>query len=171
MFKISQAAETQQREFSSMPDGFYRVFISDLEFKETKAGNGKYFAVTQCIVEPEIFNKRKLWSNFNFQNVNAQAVQIGQAQMADLMFAIGVEGIENEEDAKQKFIGNECIVEVTTRKARGNYPEQQEIAAHFSLAGEHRNSKRTINVSEKTAWWASDFQPTQSNSSDEGIPF
>jgi hypothetical protein len=171
MFKRDQSQQTEQREFALLPDGIYRIFVSEIVYKDTKAGTGKYFAVTQCVVEPDRLNKRKFWSNFNFENPNPQAVQIGQAQLSDFLFAIDVDDFNSAPDLAEKSNGKECLIELVTKKAQGNYPERQEVSTHWNLEGKHRNSKRNIDLKAKTAWWGSDLQMPTSKSNDEEIPF
>jgi hypothetical protein len=75
--------------FDVIPDGEYTALIEESEKKPTKAGTGTYLQFTFQIIEGQ-FKSRKLWARLNFTNPNAQAQQIGRAELSSLCRAVGV---------------------------------------------------------------------------------
>ena len=75
--------------FEPLPDGNYKAVISASEEKETKAGNGKYLAMTFDIIEGD-HKGRKVWTNLNIDNPNQDAVRIAYEQLSAICHAVGV---------------------------------------------------------------------------------
>lgn len=69
-----------------LPDGEYDVVINDADYRQTKNGNGYYVSVEFQVIDGEHAG-RKLWSNYNLVNPNAQAQEIGEQQFAKLCLA------------------------------------------------------------------------------------
>jgi len=86
-FKFSKEDVDEQQGFELLPAAKYIAVITDSEWKETKDGNGHYLALTFEIIGPE-FAGRKVFENFNLDNVNDQASKIAARQFRDLCDAI-----------------------------------------------------------------------------------
>jgi len=89
----------------TIPKGEYELYATESELKQTKAGTGSYISVTFEVVGPT--NKgRKLWFNFNVQNPNSKAEDIGRAQLATWARACGLPNAQDTEELHFKpFIG------------------------------------------------------------------
>jgi hypothetical protein len=83
------------KSFDVLPPGEYKVILTDICEKTTKAGNGKYLAAAMQIVEGEHAD-RMIWSNFNVENPNPKASEIGRRELADLCRAVGVPAPKSE---------------------------------------------------------------------------
>ena len=74
--------------FDAVPVGDYTVAITESAIKDTKAGTGKYIAMTLEILDGQ-YKGRKVWSNLNIQNPNPKAQQIGLGQLSEICRACG----------------------------------------------------------------------------------
>lgn len=84
-------------DFEVIPAGDYKAIITESDLKPTNAGTGDYFKFTFQIVEGQ-YDGRLVWHNCTRQNPNAQAVQIGQKQLAQIMEATGKPTATRTED-------------------------------------------------------------------------
>lgn len=75
--------------FEALPAGTYTVKITGGEWKDTKAGTGKYLQVEMTVAEGE-HSGRKIYDRLNLDNPSQQAVQIAKGQFASLREAVGV---------------------------------------------------------------------------------
>lgn len=83
-----------------IPAGLYQVIITESGGKPdnpntcddglvaSKSGKGRYLPMTFEIIEGD-FKGRQLFKNFNLENVNETAVRIAQAEIKELLQAIG----------------------------------------------------------------------------------
>lgn len=76
-------------DFEPMPIGDYMAVIGGSEFKDTKAGDGSYLALTIEIVQ-ESHKGRLVWDNLNLQNKNEKAVAIANSTLSAICNAIGI---------------------------------------------------------------------------------
>lgn len=76
-------------DFETLPKGDYLAIMIDSEWKDTKAGSGKYLQLTWEIVDGE-FKGRRLWDRLNLQNQNDTAVKIAQGTLSAICRAVGV---------------------------------------------------------------------------------
>lgn len=95
-----------------LPEGEYPVSIIDSDYKTTKSGNGHYVAI-QFEVDDGEHQGRYLWSNYNIDNPNPQAQEIGEQQFAKLCLAtLGKPSCGDTDD----LIGKRCVVGVGFEK-------------------------------------------------------
>ena len=102
MADIGQYIETEDYEdyasggdFSPLPAGIYEAIITDTEMRETKAGDGKYLALTYEIVGDE-YKGRLIWDNLNLVNPSEKAVAIGKRKLIQLSQALGLGVVPRE---------------------------------------------------------------------------
>jgi hypothetical protein len=82
-------------DFEAIPNGRYQAIITKIELRETKkkrdglAQKGELFNVTFAILSDKYAN-RQVFGNYNMQNDNLQAEQIGRGEFARLTVAAGV---------------------------------------------------------------------------------
>jgi hypothetical protein len=92
---------TQQRDFSNLPNGDYKFEISTSEIKEKNEGTRDHsinLNVTIDVIEPEDLKGRKIFSNYNLQHPNSQVQEIGQRQFACLLRALGMQDAPDDSD-------------------------------------------------------------------------
>ncbi|MDF2809531.1 MAG: hypothetical protein K0S56_562 [Microvirga sp.] len=90
--------DTEQRDFTPLPDGDYRLEITESDVAPTSKGTGTVLKATVSVIEPEEFRGRLVWANYNVENANATAQQIGQRELASLCRAIGIPSIQDSEE-------------------------------------------------------------------------
>jgi len=92
---------TQQTDYSNLPNGDYQLEVSASTIKEKGEGTGDRsinLNVTIDVLAPEQFKGRKLFSNYNLQHPNAQVQEIGQRQFACLLRAMGMNEAPEDSD-------------------------------------------------------------------------
>lgn len=97
-FDATQHDTEQRADYDELPNGIYKLEIESSEVKPTSSGNGTILKVTNVVIEPDDFKGRKLFNNYNLENANAQAQEIGQRQFASLCRAIGLDGVEDSDE-------------------------------------------------------------------------
>lgn len=88
--------DTEQRDYSDLPDGVYRLEVTASEVK--KGDNKAGLNLTMDVIEPEDFKGRKLFNYINIEHPTVQAQEIGQKELASLCRAIGVSEIDDTEE-------------------------------------------------------------------------
>lgn len=74
--------------FGLVPDGTYRVVMSEATMKSTKDGSGEYVNAKLTILNGEYAN-RVIWTMFNVKNNSAKATEIGLQQLKHFMKCSG----------------------------------------------------------------------------------
>jgi len=80
--------EEPTNSFEPIPNGQYKAMVENSEMKTTKAGTGKFLAVTFKILEGE-FEGRLVFENMNLVNPNPKCVEIGKQALLGLQAATG----------------------------------------------------------------------------------
>lgn len=137
MFNAEQV-EQSRPQFQTIPAGFYRVCVSEIDLKVPKSGNGNFFEFVLTIVQPQELERSKLWLRTTFNSSNSTAVTIGRSQLADFLFTMQVKDFASVDDLKDKIHGKDLIVESIVEVAADG-TEYSRIVASFSLGGKHRN--------------------------------
>lgn len=121
--------DTEQKDFSDVPNGDYELEIEASEVKPTKAGTGTLLSTTMSIIAPEEFKGRKLFESYNLENPNPQAQEIGQRQFAALCRAIGVQQVEDSDELHFKSFT--AKIGMGKASADGKYPARNEIKRYY----------------------------------------
>lgn len=95
-FDVNAAEYDEDSSFDLVPAGWYQMFISKAELRPTKSG-GSMISVTYDITGPS-HQGRKIFGNFNWENANPVAQEIGRKQFAQQVRALGLPGIKQLED-------------------------------------------------------------------------
>lgn len=82
-FDLSNVKESS---FDTLPEGKYVANVTNAEMKETKDGTGQYIRIELTVAQGEA-KGRKLFTNFNVKNKNAQAVEIGLQHLKSMLVA------------------------------------------------------------------------------------
>lgn len=123
------AHDTEQRDYEELPNGIYKLEIEASDVAETSTGSGTILKTTMVVVEPEQYAGRKLFNNYNLENKNAQAQEIGQKQFASLCRAIGVSEVEDSEDLH--FHSFTAKIGLGKPSKDGQYPARAEIKRYY----------------------------------------
>jgi hypothetical protein len=121
--------DTTQSDYSELPNGIYRLEIEASDVVPTSTGSGTILKTTLVVIEPEDYKGRKLFNNYNLENKNPVAQEIGQKQFASLCRAIGESTVEDSEDLHFKaFVAK---IGLGKASADGKYPARAEIKSYF----------------------------------------
>lgn len=100
-----------ESDFTPLNPGRYRLLVQDLDIKTTKKGDGRYVAV----VFTEQVTGKKVWMNFNIENPNAKAQQIGRGQLKSFLAALGhSNALESENDLYKITANKSCHADLVT---------------------------------------------------------
>lgn len=80
--------------FDAIPQGKYKVVISESEEKPTKKGDGSYVQFTFTVIDGE-YENRKLLARLNLNNPSDQAVGIARRDLSAICHAVGVKQIKD----------------------------------------------------------------------------
>ncbi|MBY5553760.1 DUF669 domain-containing protein [Rhizobium leguminosarum] len=126
--------DTTQREYAGeLPNGIFRLEIESSEVKPTSTGSGTFLATTVSVVEPEEFKGRKIFNNnYNLENANPKAQEIGQKQFASLCRAIGIQSVEDSEELHfHAFVAKVGRGKPSVGKDGKSYPGRAEIKRYY----------------------------------------
>ena len=122
--------EVVDDDFSPLPPGNYPVIVESSEFKETRAGNGKFLLLQLMVIDGKGKN-RKLFDRLNLENPNPQAVEIAKKQLASLCRAMGKQKIADSSELHD----NPVVARVEIQK--GYIDEQVRAAQDFASKNPH----------------------------------
>ena len=128
-FSIDSLPQSTGGDFSPIPAGWYACRIVKADLTDNKSGTGQYIKLRLDVLGPT-HQGRVLWANLNIRNASAKSEEIGRAQMADIMRAIGLSKVSDTD----QFIGGEveCKVEV---KQDEQYGAGNEIKGYKAKTG------------------------------------
>lgn len=127
--------DTEQRDFTNLPDGVYRLEVTKSEVKPTNKGDGTYLNLVYSVIEPEEYKGRLIFGNIMLEHPNASTQDIGQKALASLCRAVGLQEIEDS-DALH-FIGFTAKVGLSKPSKEKNadgsplYPPKNEIKRYY----------------------------------------
>ena len=113
--------------YDAIPPGWYPAVITESEMRDTRAGTGRYLALTLELVDCA-YAGRRVWTNLNLHNPNEKAVEIAYRDLASICRAIGIMQPRDSEDLHFKKL------EVKLAIQRDN-PERNEAKGYRSLEG------------------------------------
>jgi len=121
--------DTTQSDYSELPNGTYKMEIEAADVVPTSTGSGTILKTTLKVLEPAEYADRKLFNNYNIENQNPQAQEIGQRQFASLCRALEMSSVEDTDDLLFKSF----TVRVALGKPSkdGQYPARAEIKKYF----------------------------------------
>lgn len=135
--------DTTQREYAGeLPNGIFKLEIEASEVKPTSTGSGTFLATTVSVVEPEEFKGRKIFNNnYNLENSNPKAEEIGKKQFASLCRAIGIDSVEDSEELHfRAFVAKVGRGKPSVGKDGKNYPGRAEIKRYYFATDDQGNS-------------------------------
>lgn len=113
--------------YDAVPPGWYTAIITESEWKETRAGTGRYLSLTIEIAEGPHAN-RKLWANLNLDNPNEKAVEIANRDLSAICRAVGVLRPKNSEELHFKKLE----IKVAIQK---DNPDRNEVKGYRAVGG------------------------------------
>jgi hypothetical protein len=124
MFDLSKYSS--QKPSNTIPDGKYICNVTDAGMKDTKSG-GMMIVATFTVRDGE-HKGRKVFHNFNVENSNAKAVEIGMGQIKSLLENAGKNADKLE--SAQALCGLTVGVKTKTNKSE-QYGDKTEVSYFF----------------------------------------
>ena len=128
-FDVNASEYDEDNSFDLVPAGWYQMFISKAELRPTKSG-GSMISVTYDITGPT-HQGRKVFGNFNWENANPVAQEIGRKQFAQQIRALGLPGIQSLDD----LINLPFDGKVGIQKSKDPQYEDSNRVTAFAVAG------------------------------------
>jgi hypothetical protein len=123
-FNPTEHSTEQRGEYENLPDGIYILEVTSSDVKSET--NKTVLKVTYDVVEPEQYNGRKIFGNFNLMNPSTQAQEIGLSQFASLCRALEItKEVEDSEDLHFKAFT--AKVGLGKPSKDGQYPARNEV--------------------------------------------
>ena len=122
MFDSSSIQVEANDSFEPLPEGDYQVIVDHSEFRDTKAGTGKYLHLELTVVDGP-GKGRKIFDNLNLENPNAATVEIAQRQLAGLVQACGKVKITDSSELHNKPV----IANLKVRPASNGYDASNDV--------------------------------------------
>ena len=108
--------------FEPIPAGYYSAHMTNSDKREAKTGGGWYLWFEFEIREGKYAN-RKVWTNLNLGNNNADAVRIANAQFSALCRAVGKMRVTDTAELHMLPVEIKVMVRLETEQ----YPASNEI--------------------------------------------
>lgn len=124
--------DTEQRDYENLPNGIYRLEVTESEVAATSKGDGTILKLKYGVIEPEQYAKRVIFGNINLENPSAQAQEIGQKELASLCRAVGLQEISDSEELHFKgFVAKVGLSKQRTGKDGKVYEPRNEIKRYY----------------------------------------
>ena len=114
--------------FDPLPSGWYQAMVTKTEGKDTKNG-GWYVQITFDILGPTNAG-RKIWSNLNLKNNNADAVRIAQQHLGDINRALGMASIKDTDE----WLGKTLEIKLVVRRDE-QYGDKNDVKEYRATLG------------------------------------
>ncbi|WLY87250.1 hypothetical protein [Vibrio phage vB_VibM_83AMN] len=122
----------------AVPAGWYDVSVDETDISATNSGTGSYIKARFNILNGD-YAGQKIWHNFNVQNENDKAVEIGMGQLSALCHAINVLSFTQTE----QLHGIPLKVRTKIEKGNGDHQDQSRITAFRDIAFEGATASPT----------------------------
>ena len=142
MFDASNVAIPQENSFAPIPPGNYPVIVDSSEFRDTKAGDGRYLHLELSIVDGSS-KGRKIFDNLNLENKNPTAVDIAQRQLASLVRACGKVKISDSAELHNIPVSATLAV----RKGTNGYEDSNDVKSYGPLHDDQANIRAVASAS------------------------
>jgi hypothetical protein len=133
--------ENAQEQGTTIPDGTYEVILNKAEVTPTKSG-GTMIKVQYKVTGPTQVG-RVIFDQFNIENANPQAVQIGLGQLKGLLKSFGHKN-PNRLETTDELLGLKGQVTVKTVDDGGAYGPQVRVRGYKALAATGQITNGTL---------------------------
>ena len=166
----------------ALPIGIYALEMSASEVKKTNAGTGTFLSATFDVVEPEHFSGRKVFINYNLENPNPIAENIGKDELARLVRACGFDH-DPDDSEELHFIRFTAKVGLEKEKNDGYerknkimlyyYPDEAEAKPfpEIGVLDEPPKGKRPAAANDNRKPAANDNRPAAGGAKKAGTPW
>lgn len=102
--------------FDPVPEGIYKVQVDDADFKtSTSKATSQYIWMELSVVKHPEYTGRKLFANITVSNESQKAVDIGRAQLGDLLEVTGISSFNDTDVLKGKIFSVKVKVQDGTK--------------------------------------------------------
>ena len=102
--EVTEEGTEQRPQYSNLPNGTYLLHMEAAEVIEKNEGASDHSIMVKStfeVLEPEQFNGRKLFNNYNLKNKSADAQRIGNEQFQRLLRAMGIDELSEDADTDE----------------------------------------------------------------------
>lgn len=146
-FQFDATQHNPAQAFDTLPVGWYVAQVVDAEVRPTRAPGGMFIAATFEILHPEFAAGRKVWANYNVQNANAQAVEIGMNELAALSISAGVPQFNDVQQLQMRPL--HIKLKVTKPKEADEEP-RNEVSGYESAQKQVKYAAPSVATQNKT---------------------
>jgi hypothetical protein len=137
--------------WKALPEGNYRMMVSETEYKSTKNGSGMVLWIRVQCVEPE--HSRSKWTEFlTIEHANPETVRIARAKLKSLAIAVGhpdPDFVEYSEDLHNTpFLASVAQEAASDPKYGDVNGMQNRIAAYMPIPGSAPRAARAASDDE-----------------------
>jgi len=136
----STGVEPATGRFELLPVDDFLAVISDSSMEPNKKTKGRHLSLTWTVIEGD-YKDRKVFSNLNLDNENAQTVEIAQRELSAICRATGVLHPKDSSELHDKPV----VISVGIRKGSNGY-EDSNIIRKFSRV----DGKELVDVTDST---------------------
>jgi hypothetical protein len=123
-----------ERNFDPLPPGWYRVTITEADYKptskSTKEAPASMVKVRYDVMGPTC-QGRVVFGNFNNRHPKPEVERIGRQQFGELLRAIGLAKCDDTD----QLVGRSCDIKLTIREASGGYDASNDVKAWKAIEG------------------------------------
>lgn len=98
--EATEEGTSQQANYDNLPNGVYRLQMEACEVVEKNEGTPEHSIMVKStfeVVEPDEYEKRKIFGNYNLQNKSDVAQKIGNEQFQCLLRSMGMTEVLDDE--------------------------------------------------------------------------
>jgi len=101
----SEDLEKNAGSFEPIPDGWYSAIVSDAQEVRNKSGNGHHVSICFTLTQDnDSYAGRKVWENYNTDNPNETARNIGIAKLKRLLIAANISSVSDVSDIQDAVV-------------------------------------------------------------------
>jgi hypothetical protein len=132
--------------FELLPVDDYLAVISESAMADNKKTQGKHLSLTWTVIEGD-YKDRKVFSNLNLDNENAQTVEIAQRELSAICRATGVLHPKDSSELHDKPV----VISVGIRKGSNGYEDSNVIRKFSRVDGKELGDVTDSTPATKTA--------------------
>ena len=136
-FYSDQLPRSADIAFEPVPAGIYEVQITDADLKTTRNGDGQYIWMELTVIRNPEFQERKFFANITISNPSQKAVDIGRAQLGDLLEVTGLTVLDDTDLLKNKTLK----VKVKVQDGTKDYPNKTNQVVAYLYSDGHAPGK------------------------------
>jgi hypothetical protein len=142
----STVIEPATGRFELLPIDDFLAVISDSSMEPNKKTKGRHLSLTWTVIEGD-YKDRKVFSNLNLDNENAQTVEIAQRELSAICRATGILHPKDSSELHDKPV----VISVGIRKGSNGYEDSNIIKKFSRVDGKELGDVTDSTPAAKTA--------------------